>query len=85
MGEVEVGEEGGLEDGHLLDPGPGHVERADRLGLVEDVLDGLRGQRVEGEIDLLDVDEDVGVGGDVTDVVVRHPQRVEVEVLQCKK
>ena len=41
---------------HLLDAGAGHVERADRLGLVEHVLDGLGGERVEGEVDLLDVD-----------------------------
>ena len=40
---------------HLLDAGAGHVERADRLGLVEHVLDGLGGERVEGEVDLLDL------------------------------
>ena len=69
---------------NLSDPCPCHVQRPRRLGLVEDVLDRLLGQGVERKVDLLDVDEHVGVGGDVPDVVVGHPERVQVKVLALK-
>ena len=71
MGQVEVSQERGLEHRDSHDSGSGHVQTSNGLWLVEDVLDGLFGQGVEAEVDLLDVDEDVCVGRNVCDLIVR--------------
>ncbi len=63
MREVEVGQEGSLENGNRHDSSSGHVQSSNGLRLVQHVLDGLLGERVEAQVDLLDVDKDVGIGG----------------------
>ena len=69
--EVEVREERRFQNRNGHDSGSGHVQTSNGLWLVEDVLDGLFGQGVEAEVDLLDVDEDVCVGRNVCDLIVR--------------
>ena len=67
MGKVEVGQERGLKDWDSHDTSSGHVETSNGLGLVQHVLDGLLCQGVEAQVNLLDVDKDVGVGGNAGD------------------
>merc|ERR1719336_478401 len=81
VGRIEVDQEWGLQEWHLRNARPRHVESANSLRFIKNIDDGVGGERVEGEVHLLDVDEDVGVAGDNLDVVVGDLESLEAEVL----
>ena len=74
-----MGEERGLEDWNSHDAGSGHVKTSNGLGLVQHVLDGLLCQGVEAQVNLFDVDKDVGVRGNAGDQVVGYHLELKIE------
>ena len=65
-----MGEEGGLQTGNHLDPRACHIQLVHGLGLAQHVDHRVFGQRVERDVNLLDVDQNIGIVGDVADGVV---------------
>lgn len=70
--QVEVSQKRSFQNRDGQDSGAGHVETPDGFRFVQHVLDRFLGQRVEAQVDLLDVDQDVCVGRNAGDGVVRN-------------
>ena len=73
--------EGSLENRNLANSSPGHVDRAHSLWFVEHIINRIGVEGVERKVHLLHIDQDISVGGNHLDLVVRHLQGFQTEIL----